>query len=197
MIDIKTYNLRDFGIGQRKQVDDTPYGGGAGMVIRVDVVDAAIKNLKSKIENLKSVLLTPQGKKFDQKTAVRLSRVENLLLICGHYEGFDERIRDLVDQEISIGDYILTGGELPAMVIIDAISRLLPGVLGKDESSTEESFNQKLLEYPHYTKPAVYQKKAVPAILTSGHHQAIAQWRQEQSLIRTKTRRPDLMKESP
>lgn len=204
LIDIKIYNLRDWAQDKHKTVDDSPYGGGAGMVLRIDVLDRAINSLKLKVKNKKSkiILLTPQGKRFDQKTAQQLAKEKGLILICGHYEGFDERVRQLVDEEISIGDYVLTGGEIPAMVLTDAITRLIPGVLGKDESSQEESFSmndlmkelktvncelktENLLEYPQYTRPETYKpisKKfkrslAVPKVLMSGNHAEIKKWR--------------------
>ncbi len=192
-------------MGKYKKVDDTPYGGGVGMVMRIDVVDAALQSFKPKAQSSKPkvILLTPQGKLFNQKKAYSLSQYSNLLLICGHYEGFDERIRELVDFEISIGDYILTGGEIPAMILVDSISRLIPGVLGKEESLKEESFTKKahglrlkaqsLLEYPQYTRPEKYKKWKVPKILLSGNHQKIADWRLGQAIKRTKKRRPDLL----
>ncbi len=172
------------------------------MVIRVDVVDKAIADIKSQIfkkfknQNLKikTILLTPQGEKFTQREAQKLSKQSNLILICGHYEGFDERIRKLVDKEISIGDYVLTGGEIPAMVIIDAVSRLVPGVLGKIESLKNESFSNNLLEYPQYTRPESYQGLKVPKILLSGHHAEIEKWRREEAIKRTRIRRSDLLK---
>jgi len=258
LIAFELINLRDFGIGKRRKVDDTPYGGGAGMVMRVDVVDRALqsilengKRLKEKgnklekqksengntnfqfpiskpisnfhkpISNLKprTILLTPKGKLFNQKIAQTLSSYSNLILICGHYEGFDERVRDLVDEEISIGEYVLTGGEIPAMVIADAIVRLIPGVLGNPESLSHESFStpirpnpihpssslSSLLEYPQYTRPPVYtlrsapstslrtsqgkKIKKVPSILLSGDHAKITEWRTKQSLKRTRSKK--------
>lgn len=198
-ISVELINLRDFGIGKHKQVDDTPSGGGAGMVLRVDVVNAALQtiNKKLKTRNKKVILLTPQGKKLDQGLVIRLangfkSQVSSLVLICGHYEGFDERIRGLVDEEVSIGDYVLTGGELPAMVLIDAISRHVPGVLGKNESLGVETFDNNLLEYPQYTRPTEFLGKKVPEILVSGNHKKIEEWRKEEAEKRTKDRRPDL-----
>ncbi len=186
---ITIHNLRDWSTDKHKTVDDKPFGGGPGMVLKVDVMDRALKNLDGY-----KILLTPQGKKFNQPLAQKLSRKKNLILICGHYEGFDERIRDLVDEEISIGDYVLTGGEIPAMVIVDTVVRLLPGVVGKEASLTEESFStpEGGLEYPQYTRPEEYQGKTVPPVLLSGNHAAIKKWREEQSLKRTKKRRPDL-----
>lgn len=194
-ITINYVNIREFGIGKHRIVDDTPYGGGVGMVMRVDVVDKAIQNARCKEVFCKErvILLDPQGQTFHQSKAKQLTTYDHLLFVCGRYEGIDERIRMLVDEEISIGDYILTGGEIPAMAIIDSVARLLPGVLGKDASSESESFQLPLLEYPQYTKPAVYNKKKVPRMLLSGNHQKIAEWRTKQAIIRTKKRRPDLL----
>lgn len=195
LLNIETVNLRDWGVGKHKQVDDTPYGGGAGMVLKVDVVAKAIQSLKTKNPKAKVILMTPQGQTFSQKLAQDLaSSKKDLILICGHYEGFDERIRNYVDEEISIGDYVLTGGELAAAVVADAVVRLLPGTLGKDESSIDESFSQNLLEYPHYTRPEEYEGEKVPEILLSGNHAEISRWREKESLERTKKRRPDLLK---
>lgn len=198
LVEINMFNLRDWANDKHKTVDDSPYGGGAGMVMKVDVIDRAIDSLKSKIkdEKIKIILLTPQGKKFDQKKAKKLSSYSNLLLICGHYEGFDERIRKLVDEEISIGDYVLTSGDLPTMVLIDAISRQIPGFIEKSQAIKEESFSKIkncLLEYPQYTKPSEYRGQKVPKILLSGNHKKIAEWRTKKSLERTKKLRPDLL----
>nr|MBI5455568.1 tRNA (guanosine(37)-N1)-methyltransferase TrmD [Candidatus Levybacteria bacterium] len=171
VVEIKLINLRDFGIGKHQLVDDTPYGGGMGMVLRVDVLENAIKNAKDKkLDKNKQriILLSAHGGKFDQKLAREFSELENLILICGHYEGFDERIKEYIDQEISVGDFILTGGEIPAMLITDSVLRLVKGVI-KEESWTNESFSP-LLEYPHYTKPRIYKKSTVPQILLSGNH---------------------------
>lgn len=196
ILKIKVWDLRKFATDKHRTVDDSPYGGGPGMVMKVDVIDRALEKIKSK--NLKAkpytLLLTPQGKKFDQKMALSLSQYSNLILICGHYEGYDERIRQLVDLEISIGDYILTGGEIPAMAVIDAITRLIPGVVGKMQSLKEESFSQGLLEYPQYTRPEEYKGIKVPKVLLSGNHKKIAQWRKTQALKKTKKQRPDLLK---
>lgn len=195
IVEIKTANLRDWGIGKHKQVDDTPYGGGAGMVLKVDVVTKAIEDLKKESKNAKVILMTPQGQTFNQQMAKDFAEENaDLIIVCGHYEGFDERIRDYVDAEISIGDYVLTGGELGAAVVSDAIVRLLPGVLGKDESHQDESFEEGLLEYPHYTRPDEFEGKKVPEVLKGGNHAEIEKWRHEQSLSRTKKRRPDLLK---
>lgn len=194
LIKIKSYNLRKWGLGKRKQVDDKSFGGGAGMVLKVEVVDKALKFIKSKVKRAKIILLTPQGKVFNQKFAKNFSKEKNIILICGHYEGFDERIRKLADYEISVGDYVLSGGEFPAMILTDAISRLIPGVLGKEESLKEESFENRLLEYPQYTVPREYNGQKVPEVLLSGDHKKIAEWRKEESLKKTKKIRPDLLK---
>lgn len=188
IIDIKVHNLYDFGLGAHKSVDDTPYGGGAGMVIRVDIIDKALRAFKGK-----KILLTPQGKKFDEKLAKKLAKEKNLVLISGRFEGFDERIRDLADVEISIGDYVLTSGDLPAMVLIDAISRHVPGFIEEKESLKYESFDENLLEYPQYTRPFEYKRKKVPEALLSGNHNEIAAWRQKQAILKTQKRRQDLL----
>lgn len=197
LVKINIINIRDYAEDKHKTVDDTPYGGGAGMVMKVDVMDRVINKIVGK--NRSSyfiILLTPQGKKFDQSSAQKLSKKKKIILICGHYEGFDERIREhLVDEEISLGDFVLSGGEIPAMAITDSIIRLIPGVLGKDQSAEEETFSidgKKLLEYPQYTKPAEYQKWKVPEILTSGNHAEIKKWRHFEAIKRTNKKRPDL-----
>lgn len=203
-LEIVTHNLRDYADDKYKAVDDHPYGGGPGMVLRFDVLLKALKNVKakSKIQNNKSktILLTPQGQVYIQKMAQELAKETNLILICGHYEGFDERIREYVDIEISVGDYVLTGGEIPAMIVADSAARLLPGVLGDDSSSKNESFSPstgsgsaRLLEYPQYTRPAEYEDKKVPEILLGGNHAEIDKWRKIQSIERTKASRPDLI----
>ncbi len=192
IIDINLINIRDFSKDKHKKVDDTPYGGGAGMVIRPDVVYDAYKSIKN--EDAKCIYLTPQGKVLDQKKVEELSKEKHLVLLCGHYEGIDQRVLDeIVDEEISIGDYVLTGGEIPAMVVIDTVSRYIEGVI-KKESVNEESFSNGLLEYPQYTRPEIFLEKKVPEILISGHHENINKWRQEQSLKTTKLKRPDLLK---
>jgi tRNA (guanine37-N1)-methyltransferase len=192
LVEIKIHDLRLWARDKHKTVDDKPFGGGPGMILRVDVVDRALRNLGSGHK----ILLSPQGKKLNQKLVQKLSQKKHLILVCGHYEGFDERVRSLVKEEISIGDYILTGGEIPAMVLIDAVVRLVPGVLGDEDSLKEESFSQPSggLEYPQYTRPAEYHGKKVPAVLLSGNHEAISQWRKNQARKRTKSRRPDLEK---
>lgn len=191
LADINTINIREYAEDRHQQVDDYPYGGGAGMVLKPDVVTRAIENTTS--ADAYTVYLSPQGKKLTQEIVRDLSRCSHLVLLCGHYEGIDDRILSLVDEEISIGDYILTGGELPAMVLVDAVVRLLPGVLGDDDSAGEESFTNHLLEYPQYTRPAIYQQKEVPAILLSGHHEKIRRWRLQQSLLKTLLKRPELL----
>jgi len=194
MVEIKVHNLRDSAVDNYKSVDGRPYGGGPGMLIKVDVMNRAIKKVigKRKREKIEVILLTPQGRVYTQATARELAKESDLILIAGHYEGFDERIREYVDEEISIGDYVLTGGELVAGVIIDSVVRLLPGVLGDDASSKEESHSEGLLEYPQYTRPEEYEGKKVPEILLGGNHKEIENWRKEQATKRTKERRPDL-----
>jgi len=206
LVEINIHDLRKWGLDTRKTVDDRPYGGGVGMILRVDVIDRALRALKLKVksEKLKVILLDATGKKFTQKMAAQLSDVKHLVLIAGHYEGVDHRVHQhLVDAVISIGDYVLTGGELPAMVVIDAIVRLLPGVLEKPASTEFESFAPAtsyklpatLLEYPQYTRPEKYKGWKVPEILLSGNHAGIEKWRREQALMRTRERRPDLLKD--
>ena len=191
LIDINLINIRDFSKDKHKKVDDTPYGGGAGMVMRPDVVYDAYKSLKS--ENSKVIYMSPQGKKLNQQKVENLSKEEHLIILCGHYEGIDQRVIDkIVDEEISIGDYVLTGGEIPAMVVIDSVSRYIEGVL-KQDSIKEESFSNGLLEYPQYTRPEVFEGESVPEVLLSGHHKNIEQWRKDQSLRITKKKRPDLI----
>ena len=191
LININLINIRDFSKDKHKKVDDTPYGGGAGMVMMPDVVYGAYKSIKT--DNAKVIYMSPQGKKLDQKKVEELSKQKHLILLCGHYEGIDQRVIDkIVDEEISIGDYVLTGGELPAMVLIDSVSRYIDGVL-KEDSTKEESFSQGLLEYPQYTRPEVFEDERVPEILLTGHHQNIEKWRREQSLKITFNKRPDLL----
>ena len=196
LIKVKPVNLRDFAFDKRGTVDDRPYGGGVGMVLRADIIDRALRKIKVKKgqKNSRIILLTPQGIKFNQKTAHKLSGYKKIILICGRYEGFDERVRKLVDMEISVGDFVLTGGEVPAMAVLDATARLVLGVVGKQESLMEESFSQNMLEYPHYTRPEVFKKMKVPKVLLSGDHKKIKDWRAKQALMRTKKRRPDLLK---
>ncbi len=193
LIEINTINIRDFSKDKHKKVDDTPYGGGAGMVMMPDVVYDAYMSIKDK-KNAKVIYLSPKGNVLNQNKVEALSKEEHIILLCGHYEGIDQRVLDeIVDEEISIGDYVLTGGELPAMVLIDTVSRYVSGVLNK-ESVDEESFSNGLLEYPHYTRPEVFLNKKVPEVLLSGHHENIKKWRDEKSLEITKKKRPDLLK---
>ena len=194
LVRIETHNLREHGLGRYRQVDDEPYGGGSGMVMRPEPIAAAIDSVLQQHPGLWRVLLTPQGDLFRQPIAADLARREpGLLLIAGRYEGVDERVREMVDQELSIGDYVLSGGELPAMVVIEAVTRLIPGVLGNSASLEEESFGSGLLEYPHYTRPEVFRGATVPPVLLSGDHEKVRQWRREQALERTMKRRPDLI----
>lgn len=198
LCELNIYNLREFTEDKHKKVDDRPYGGGAGMVFMVQPIDSAVRHIKEKNDVLKiklqkTILLTPSGDKLKQDTLKYLSSMENLILICGRYEGVDERIKDLVvDMEISIGDFILTGGEIPAMVIIDGVIRLLEGVVGKEESLKNESFENDLLDYPQYTRPDLYKGLKVPDVLISGNHSKIKKWREEKSVEITMKKRPDL-----
>ena len=187
---LRAVNIRDFTMDQRRTTDDAPYGGGAGMVMKPEPVVKAIEYARGE-RNGHVILMTPQGCPFTQVRARELSQASHLILVCGRYEGIDERIRAFVDEEISIGDYILTGGELPAFVVIDAVVRLIPGVLGNEASTGEESFSEGLLEYPQYTRPQVFRGMPVPEILLSGHHEKIRQWRREMSLKRTRERYPE------
>jgi len=191
-LDLTTHNLRDYAHDRHRTVDDRPFGGGPGMLLKPEPLFEAVEGLAR--EQTRVILLSPAGRKFSQAIARELAGFEHLLLVSGHYEGFDERVRDqLADDELSIGDYVLTNGALPAMVIVDAVTRLLPGVLGHDESAHEESFNHGLLEYPQYTRPAEFRGLKVPDVLLSGNHAEIARWRAEQARLRTQERRPDLL----
>ena len=192
LIDINLINIRDFSKDKHKKVDDTPYGGGAGMVMKPDCVYDAYKSIENK--NAKVIYMSPQGKKLNQKKVEELAKEEHLIILCGHYEGIDQRVIDkIVDEEISIGDYVLTGGELPAMVLIDAVSRYSKGVI-TEESRQEESFANGMLEYPQYTRPEVFEGVKVPEVLLSGHHENIDKWRKEEALKITNLKRPDLNK---
>lgn len=193
-LDVK--NIRDYTLDKHLHVDDAPYGGGAGMVMQAEPIYRTYEAIKQEIgHSHKVIYVTPQGKVFNQHYAQELSKEEDIVFLCGHYEGVDERVLEMiVTDEFSIGDYVLTGGELPAMVMIDAISRLVPGVLHNGDSPLEESFSNHLLEYPQYTRPEVFMGKRVPEVLLSGHHANIEKWRYEQSLLRTQKKRPDLLK---
>lgn len=199
LIETNLINFRDFATDKHRTVDDMPYGGGGGMVLKPEPLFAAVDSLLEEGKPKPPILLmSPQGKPFTQQKAEELSRYSHLILLCGHYEGYDERIRThLATEEISIGDFVLTGGELPAMIIVDSVSRLIPGVLGNQTSAVTDSFSTGLLEYPHYTRPAEFRGLSVPEVLLSGHHQRIEKWRREQSLLRTWERRPDLLDSAP
>ena len=191
-LDLTIHDLRDYTHDRHRTVDDRPFGGGPGMVLKPEPIFEAVEALAG--AKTRVTLMTPQGRRFEQPVARELAEYEHLLLICGSYEGFDERIREhLAHDEISVGDFVLTNGALPAMIIVDAVTRLLPGVLGDDESATDESFSNGMLEYPQYTRPAEFRGWGVPEILLSGHHAEIEKWRREQSRERTKKRRPDLL----
>lgn len=189
LVNINIHNLRDYALPPHYKVDDYPYGGGAGMVIMCQPIFDAIKALKK--ENTKVILTTPDGVTYNQKKAYQLSSEKHLIIICGHYEGYDERIKTLVDYEISVGDYVLTGGEIPAMIMVDSITRLIPGVI-KEESHMFDSFNNNLLDYPNYTKPSSYNGLDVPEVLLSGHHKNIEKYRKEMQIKKTKEKRPDM-----
>jgi tRNA (guanine37-N1)-methyltransferase len=195
LLEINLVNIRDFSTNKHHTVDDAPYGGGAGMVMGPEPLFGAVEYVSRELGFMPGVvLMSPQGRPFSQALAANLSREKNLIIICGHYEGIDERVRDtLVTDEVSIGDYVLTGGELPAAVLVDAVARLIPGVLGEAASAEEESFTTGLLEYPHYTRPREYRGLEVPEVLLSGHHEEIRKWRRRQSLLRTLERRPELL----
>lgn len=192
LLDLTIHNLRDYTHDRHKTVDDRPFGGGPGMLLKPEPIFEAVEAIAR--EKTRVILMSPAGRSFSQAVAQELARMDDLLIVTGHYEGFDERVREhLADDELSIGDYVLTNGALPAMVVVDAVTRLLPGVLGDDESSKEESFSGGLLEYPQYTRPAEFREMKVPEVLLSGNHAEIARWRAEQSKRRTKERRPDLL----
>ena len=192
IINLNLHDLREFGEGSYRQVDDKPYGGGAGMVLKPEPIYKAHDSV-NKFPNNKTLLMTPQGKVLKQNDLLRWATMDQLIIICGQYEGFDERVRCLADEEISLGDYVLSGGEIPAMSIISGLTRLLPGVLGDSESLKDESHNNNLLEYPQYTRPAVFREKKVPDVLVGGNHKEIKAWRQNQMLKRTQERRKDLI----
>jgi len=196
LIGIELLNIRDFSRDKHKKVDDYPYGGGAGMVMKPEPIFEAVEFAASAVQTEKRriILLSPQGRLFDQNMAKELSQEEHIILICGHYEGVDERVKTIITDEVSIGDFVLTGGEIPALAIVDATSRLIPGVLGSYDSVKEESFSNGLLEYPHYTRPEVYRGLRVPEVLLSGNHREIEKFRRKEALRRTLEKRPDLFK---
>jgi len=199
VVDINVVDLRDFTKDKHKKVDDKPFGGGPGMVMNAEPFFEAVNCIRRKTKDrrlkTRTVLLSPKGVTFNQKLAKKMSKYEHMILLCGHYEGIDERVREyLIDDEISIGDFVMTGGELAAMVVIDSVVRLLPGTLGNEDSHCEESFSKNLLEYPQYTRPADYKDMKVPEVLLSGDHKKIKEWRKKESLKITKRKRPDLIK---
>ncbi|MGB9787347.1 MAG: tRNA (guanosine(37)-N1)-methyltransferase TrmD [Dictyoglomus turgidum] len=194
LVEIKVYNLRDFTEDKHRTVDDYPYGGGSGMVMKPEPIFKAVRSLKK--ENSEVILLSPSGDLFNQKIAEELSKKNHLILICGRYEGVDERVKSIITREISIGDYVLTGGEIPAMVIVDAVVRLVPGVLGDPDSLREESFQWGILEYPQYTHPRDFEGMKVPDILLSGNHERIRRWRRKEALKKTFLKRPDLLEKT-
>jgi tRNA (guanine37-N1)-methyltransferase len=193
LLKVHTHNIRDFATDKHRTTDDSPYGGGAGMVMKVEPVVRALESIKAPSEMRRVILTTPQGEPFVQKTASELSGLENIIIICGRYEGVDERIRAFVDMEVSVGDYVLTGGEIPALVIIDSVSRFVPGVLGDKASYMSDSFSLGLLEYPQYTRPEELRGMKVPEVLLGGDHGLIERWRRKESIKRTLVRRPDLL----
>lgn len=193
LVEFKFINIRDFTTDKHRMVDDSPYGGGSGMVLKPEPVYRALCHAKSNQPEPRVILLTPQGEIFKQETARDLAEMKHLILICGHYEGFDERIRAWADLELSIGDFVLTGGELAAMAVCDAVTRLIPGALGSDESAVHDSFTEFLLDYPQYTRPVEFEGMTVPEVLLSGHHAEIEKWRRREALRKTARRRPELL----
>jgi tRNA (guanine37-N1)-methyltransferase len=196
LVEFRFHNFRDFATDRHRMVDDSPYGGGSGMVLKPEPIYRCLQSVRDGAPHATVVLMTPQGAVFNQTIAAELAAAEHLILICGHYEGFDERIRSWVDLELSIGDYVLTGGELAAAVVSDAVVRLIPGVLGSEESAVRDSFTGHLLDFPQYTRPVEFEGLTVPEVLLSGHHARIEEWRRRQSLIRTALRRPDLLQDA-
>ena len=193
IVEVNLVDFREFSTNKHKKVDDYPFGGGAGMVLNVQPVYDALRSIEG-YESALKILVSPQGATFQQQKAYELSTLDHIIILCGHYEGYDERIRSYFDVEISIGDYVLTGGELAAMVLTDSITRVIPDVISKDESHINDSFNNSLLEHPHYTRPREFDGKEVPEVLVNGHHKLINEWRLNESIKRTKERRPDLYK---
>ena len=194
LIEVHRHNIRDYATDKHKVTDDTPYGGGGGMVMKVDPIVAAVEDVRGEAEHVPVILMTPQGRVFNQRVAQELAEYDRLIFICGRYEGVDERVRDLVvTDEISIGDFVITGGELAAMIVVDAVSRLVPGVLGARWGAEEDSHATGLLEHPHYTRPVEFRGLGIPDVLTSGHHAEIEKWRRQESLRRTWERRPDML----
>jgi len=193
LVEFRLINYRDYTTDKHRAVDDTPYGGGSGMVLKPEPIYRCLQDIKAARADPKVILLTPQGIPFQQQQARELAQNDHLIMICGHYEGFDERIRSWVDLELSLGDFVMTGGELAAMVVSDAVTRLIPGVLGSEDSAVFDSFSNGLLDYPHYTRPVEFEGLTVPEILLSGHHAQIEAWRRKEALLRTVRRRPELL----
>jgi len=191
---IRIHDIRDYSTDKHRKVDDKPFGGGPGMVLKCQPIMDTLKAIKKRTKSPKVILLSPQGKVLDQRTAFKLSKLKDMVLIAGHYEGVDERVRALSDMQISIGDYVLTGGELPAMVLIDSVTRLIPGVLGDGQSVHDESFTHGILEYPHFTRPANFNGEIVPEELISGNHKSVRCWRRSKAVLKTLKQRPDLIK---
>lgn len=192
IVEIRTHDLREYTLDKHGRVDDTPYGGGVGMVMNIEPIDRALQAVQKDRPNAHRILLSPGGYRFDQKKAWELSRKEEIILVCGRYEGVDERVSHLVDEELSIGDYVLNGGEVPAMVLVEAVARLVPGVVGDDRSLSDESFSDGILEYPQYTRPREYKGYEVPEVLLSGDHKKIEEWKRQASLEKTAKNRSDL-----
>jgi len=192
IIEIRTHDLREYTLDKHNRVDDTPFGGGVGMVMNIEPIDRALEAVKKDRPKAYSILLSPGGYRFDQKKAWELSRKDEIILVCGRYEGVDERVSKLVDEELSIGDYVLNGGEVPAMVVVETVSRLVPGVVGDEQSLAEESFSDEMLEYPQYTRPREYKGYVVPEVLVSGDHKKIEAWKRQEALKKTAKYRPDL-----
>ncbi len=194
LVKIRLHHLRHWATDKHRQVDDRPYGGGPGMVMRVDIIDRALQDLRQNNPQAPVILLSPQGETYRQAQAEKLVKEPGLILVAGHYEGYDERLREYVDLELSIGDYVLTGGELPALIVVDSLTRLIPGVLGDENSAAQDSFSSGQLDYPEYTKPRIYRGQSVPEVLLSGNHAQIKQWRADQARKKTQEKRPDLLK---
>jgi tRNA (guanine37-N1)-methyltransferase len=194
IVEIRTHDLREYTRDKHNRVDDTPFGGGVGMVMNIEPIDRALEAVKKDRPKAYSILLSPGGYRFDQKKAWELSRKDEIILVCGRYEGVDERVSKLVDEELSIGDYVLNGGEVPAMVVVEAVARLVPGVIGDEQSLAEESFSDEMLEYPQYTRPREYKGHVVPEVLVSGDHKKIEEWKRQEALKKTAKYRPDLVR---
>ena len=194
IVEIRTHDLREYTLDKHNRVDDTPFGGGVGMVMNIEPIDRALQAVKKDRPKAYSILLSPGGYRFDQKKAWELSRKDEIILVCGRYEGVDERVCELVDEELSIGDYVLNGGEVPAMVVVETVARLVPGVIGDEQSLAEESFSDAMLEYPQYTRPREYKGHGVPEVLVSGDHKKIEEWKRQAALKKTAKYRPDLVR---